>query len=352
MSIVSADVDNDLVPEIYLGQIAEPKPDGKRRAAKSPAEGCAEFVDPRVRDACSRFQRFQAVVFGRKSRSDVSDCLRLAARAEQDACFAYGLIALAHKDGAEALCGRFPAGWDYLSFACRQQFSPHVGLAAGETANAIAQQPFENMLLKRGAAGAYADAASRLGIADGGWSWNAKFADLDNDGWLDLYIGTGMSAIEPPKGKFLYRNEQGRRFVDRTAAAGLDSLVDAQAYVFIDIDNDGDLDIVALPNIGPVIAYRNNARPGNAIEFELRDHRGNRFGIGSKIFIYYGDGRKQYREILASGGYQSFDAPIAHFGLGDARAVQRVEIEWSTGERSILGREFVAGARYSITRER
>ena len=76
------------------------------------------------------------------------------------------------------------------------------------------------------------------------------------------------------------------------------------------------------------------------------------FGIGSKIIIYYGlDGsRHQAREIIASGGFISFDAPMAYFGLGDFEQVERVEVVWSTGERSELTGEFRVGARYIISR--
>jgi hypothetical protein len=85
---------------------------------------------------------------------------------------------------------------------------------------------------------------------------------------------------------------------------------------------------------------------------ELRDHVGNRFGIGSKIIIHYGAGgaRHQMREIQASGGFLSFDASIAYFGLGEFPRVERVEVMWSTGERSELRGDFAAGARYILHR--
>ena len=56
------------------------------------------------------------------------------------------------------------------------------------------------------------------------------------------------------------------------------------------------------------------------------------------------------REIQASGGFISFDAPIAYFGLGEFQQVERVEVHWSTGERTEIRGDFPAGARYVITR--
>ncbi len=119
------------------------------------------------------------------------------------------------------------------------------------------------------------------------------------------------------------------------------------------MDNDGDLDIISVPAAGPVLVYRNNRTTGNSIAFELRDQIGNRFGLGSKIIIHYGpDGsRRQMREIQAGGGFVSFDAPTAHFGLGEFAKVDRVEVIWSTGERSEIRQGFAAGARYIITRQ-
>src|SRR5262249_44322257 len=114
-----------------------------------------------------------------------------------------------------------------------------------------------------------------------------------------------------------------------------------------------DLDIVAVPISGPVLVYVNNSKK-NRIAFELRDLAGNRFGIGSKIVIRYGPGgaRHQLREIQASGGFISFDAPIAYFGLGEFQAVDSVEVQWSTGERSEIRGDFRAGARYVVRRAR
>ena len=95
-----------------------------------------------------------------------------------------------------------------------------------------------------------------------------------------------------------------------------------------------------------------NNSTANRIVVELRDQVGNRFGIGSKILLHYAGGtRHQMREIQASGGFLSFDAPIAYFGLGDAQRVERIEVQWSTGERTELTGDFSTGGRYIIHRD-
>ena len=108
--------------------------------------------------------------------------------------------------------------------------------------------------------------------------------------------------------------------------------MDTGSYTYFDYDNDGDLDIAALPQTGPLLFYRNNSSL-NSIAFELRDSVSNSHGIGSKITIRYGGNEKlaQYREIQAGGGFISYDAPRAYFGLGEFDTIDSIEIAWSDG---------------------
>ena len=103
---------------------------------------------------------------------------------------------------------------------------------------------------------------------------------------------------------------------------------------------------------GPVMAFVNNAQAGNRIVFRFEDDTGNWSGIGNKIAIHYGpdERRRQMREIQAGGGFLSFDSAKAFFGLGEAEDVARVEIEWSTGEKTAIPGPFAAGSIYTIKR--
>ena len=134
--------------------------------------------------------------------------------------------------------------------------------------------------------------------------------------------------------------------------AGVGSYFTTAAYTYTDVDGDGDLDMVEIAADGPLWLYRNNQRDGNAIVFEVRDEHGNRFGIGTRLVVHYGeDGeRHQVREIKASGGYLSTDPLVAHFGLGEHPSVERVEIRWSTGEQTEIAGPLAANRRYRLTR--
>jgi hypothetical protein len=148
------------------------------------------------------------------------------------------------------------------------------------------------------------------------------------------------------------RNNGSMNFVNKTKEFGLVDFLMVTASAAADFDNDGDIDEIAQTVNGPLIAYWNNSQSGNSIAFEYRDYIGNRFGIGNKTTIYYGkNGKKaQLREMKMSGGYMSYDAPVAHFGLGSNESVQKIKIEWSNGGETLIEGPFEANATYQISR--
>ena len=123
--------------------------------------------------------------------------------------------------------------------------------------------------------------------------------------------------------------------------------------LILDLDNDGDLDIIGNTTHGGLKVFKNNETQNNSIIFEIKDEMGNTDCIGCKVLIATGEAeqeQKQIREIKAGGGFLSFDAPYAHFGLSDESSVNRVAVVWSTGERTIFSRKFEAGYKYTISR--
>jgi hypothetical protein len=188
-----------------------------------------------------------------------------------------------------------------------------------------------------------------------GWSWNARFADVDNDEWQDLFVAAGSWFRATQSGttaNFFFHNEAGETFSDQTDAYGFQNFMIVSAYTTLDFDRDGDLDFVTNSINGPLWLLRNNNQDGNSIMFQLRDEVGNRDGIGTKFFIHYGPDaeRHQMRELKASGGYLSFDEPLAHFGLGDYESVERLVIEWSTGGKTEMPGPFHAGRLHTLDR--
>ena len=119
-------------------------------------------------------------------------------------------------------------------------------------------------------------------------------------------------------------------FVDVGGTAGVDNDLDGRGVALVDFDNDGRIDIYQTSADQPTLLYRNVSDAGNWIEFELRGTKSNRFGIGARIVVEAG-GYEQIREIDGGNGYASQSAKRAHFGLGSALTVKRVEIHWPSG---------------------
>ena len=220
-----------------------------------------------------------------------------------------------------------------------------------EYQRAIPQRLNQNVLLLSDGEGKFVDKAEQYHLDIAGWAWNAKFADLDNDEWLDLYVVNSTIRRSIANTNFFFRNLQGKDFEDKTMEFGLDGFMAVSSYTYLDIDNDGDLDIVTTSINGPLWLYKNNSDK-NSIILNLQDHKGNRFGIGSKLVIHYGPDNKyhQIRELKAGGGFISFDAPSLHFGLGKHDQVNKIEIYWSTGETQVINQTFKAGRSYLLER--
>ncbi len=365
MSIISADIDNDLLPEIYMGQISRPKA-GKKITQRDVAPAlCEEILDPGHKQYCQEILKAHQGMPSQMRGRDVFKCLSSTSKDYREDCVAYSLLIWARESGRQELCDLFPPAWGEFKHICHRAYGQGITPNTGRPPerrkpvakslpgdNSIPSAYLHNIFLKQASSGQFVDRAAEMGVEGAGFTWNAKFADVDCDEYVDLYAVNGWFADPKRESNYFFHNQQGMKFKDMTSEAGLVSFLSTSAYTFIDIDNDGDLDIVSVPISGPVLVYMNNAVK-NRIAVELRDHIGNRFGIGSKIIIHYGPGGKlrQLREIQASGGFVSFDAPIAYFGLSDHHGVEKIEVRWSTGERSEVRADFRAGGRYIITRK-
>jgi len=362
MSITSADIDNDLLPEIYVGQIAAvPDRDHQR---ETDMRICDEIVEPIGRAYCARIIKMHQAMPSQTNNRSVENCLRRGIGRYREDCIAMSLLLTTMERGPLERCALLPNSWAFFRELCTHGFN------GGGPRFAAGARPFDasgsqvkywrdaipivmmaNVLLKGTPETGFFDVAEDMGVSQSGFTWNSKFADLDNDEFVDLFVANGWFPGPQRTSNYFYRNQQGKKFTEETAEAGLTSYLTTSAYTYVDFDNDGDVDIITVPIIGPVQVFVNDSTK-NRIAFELRDELGNHFGIGSKITIHYGtDGaRHQRHEIQASGGFISFDAPIAHFGLGTYQSVKRVEIDWSTGENSEIRGTFSAGNRYVITR--
>jgi uncharacterized membrane protein YraQ (UPF0718 family) len=340
MSVDAGDIDNDLIPDLFMADMSF--------GPATPGIYCDPLTGEdavRCRATVAAFEAFE--------RGRMADCGALpegADRADTQGCMAAVLTQLAFQSRDKAICGRLPEGAVALRRFCEALLDapPAPPLPLGDW---IDQQTVNKLLLGNGL-GRFADVTKRLGVEKSGWTWTARFADLDDDGFQDIYVGNGYKFLRPTPNVFFRNIDRATRFEDQAAKVGLDERLNTPAFTPTDLDGDGDLDLVLSTVPGPVIIYENRLSRGRTFHVELRDQRGNRFGVGSKVRIELAaPGRpRQMREIRAGGGYLSFDAPVAHFGLGEVEQVKAIEVEWSTGQFDRYEGPFDAGHRYTIER--
>jgi len=192
---------------------------------------------------------------------------------------------------------------------------------------------FRSLLLLNLGEGEFIDVTEGVGLGVevvGSSVDGVAFADVDNDGDLDLIMGI---SIKEDWGYRLLLNDGTGTFADHTAASGIE---DYGPYVAIgDYDEDGFVDLLyASFNRNLTALYRNNGNGNHWLRVELVGIESNRRGIGSRLLATSGD-LEQMREILGGRGRQE-DERIAHFGLGARTRVDRLEIRWPSGQVDVL----------------
>ena len=169
----------------------------------------------------------------------------------------------------------------------------------------------------------------------------ANFGDLDNDGYLDFFVGTGNPNLWTLVPNVMMRNDGGRRFLDVTTAGGFGHIRKGHGVVFGDIDNDGQQDVFV--RLGGVYeadraAAALFANPGNDnswISVRLEGTVSNRSAIGARLsFAIEEDGKKRTIHRATSTGGSFGSKPLRNeVGLGRARKVETLEVRWPSGAK-------------------
>lgn len=203
-------------------------------------------------------------------------------------------------------------------------------------------QVMENVLQTRDDQGRYFNLAASLGINGTGWSWAARFGDLDSDGYLDLYIVNGM--IEEkifghlPNHELVeenqaFRNEDGWRFTPMPQWQ-LNSTASGRSMGMADLDADGDLEIVVNNLRSPAQLFENQLCGGGNLQVELDWPQGqNRQAIGAQLILHTSAGIYT-RDVRAASGYLTGDPARVHFGFPAAAQLVKLEVRWPDGQVS------------------
>ncbi len=173
------------------------------------------------------------------------------------------------------------------------------------------------------------------------------FLDFDNDGWKDIFVADGHVYPEADRIKgipgfkqpnVLFRNLGNGRFADvsSTAGPGLKIVASSHGCAFADYDNDGDIDILISNNNEPPDLLRNEG--GNKRHWLLvkcLGTRSNRSAIGARVRVVSGQ-RAQMEEVISGSSFLSQSDLRLHFGLGQAKAADLVEVTWPSGLKESL----------------
>jgi hypothetical protein len=180
-----------------------------------------------------------------------------------------------------------------------------------------------------------------LGVETRYVCWGAGIADLDNDGWPDLFIAAGQvypelekhAPLFPYKNpRILFRNLGGGIFEELFDEAGpaIATSHSSRGCAFGDFDNDGDIDIVIMNMNEPPSLLRNDAAAKNHwLKVQLEAVTSNRSAIGTRVTARYG-GHIQVQELLSQSSFLSVNDKRLHFGLG-AQTSASLEIRWPSG---------------------
>jgi hypothetical protein len=243
----------------------------------------------------------------------------------------------------------------------------------------------------------YENLARAMGIDLGGWSFGAQFGDLNNDGFLDLYLVNGYvsasrresywydyskiagahrivisdAANWPAMGerslagyqqKKVWINDGAGHFNDLAPIVGVTDQHDGRSVALADLSNHGALDVIVANQRGPLLLYKNEVAADRGwIAFDLEGgcrpdgaasasgataaaggRRGpaactNRSAIGARVTVFW-NGQHQAQEVSGGSGFCAQNQRRLHFGLGRGAAIEKIQVRWPSGKMQEVSR--------------
>ncbi len=210
----------------------------------------------------------------------------------------------------------------------------------------------------------FADISRLAGLSSTDWSWAPLFADLDNDGWKDVFISNGTrreinnkdyfaklkgqkkhkdsllsKSLKIPSEKldnYVFKNNKDLTFDKANKFWGIEYEGFSNGAVYADLDNDGDLEIVTNNIDDYASVFENKSSEINSyIVFQFSGKKDNTFGLGCRVDLKT-QTTQQTQELTLSRGFQSSVAPTIHFGLGSAKSIDEAKITWPDGKVQVL----------------
>ncbi|HKY34201.1 MAG TPA: CRTAC1 family protein [Candidatus Polarisedimenticolia bacterium] len=223
-----------------------------------------------------------------------------------------------------------------------------IGIAAADPAQRALQQSLEVPLMhlyQNDGRGGFREVAREKGLTYPAQPMGANFGDLDNDGFLDFYLGTGDVYYSELTPNVMFLNRGGSDFVNVTMSGGFGHLQKGHGVSFADLDNDGDQDVYvelggAYPGDKFFDALFQNPGFGNHwLTVRVAGRSSNRAAIGARLharILEQGRERSIYRHVNSGGSFGC--NPLRQtLGLGKAERLLRLEVFWpATGRTQVL----------------
>lgn len=232
-------------------------------------------------------------------------------------------------------------GWQDI-FVCGYQYN---GSIAGEIAMEALNIPNESSkmyLYHNNHDGTFSDVSKISGLSKTVFAMGSNFGDIDNDGFLDMYLGTGNPDYKSLSPNRLFRNMGNGKFADVTVSGRVGNLQKGHGVAINDLDNDGDNDIfieVGGAYLGDSFSnslYMNPGQNNNRwIKLQLEGTESNRSAIGTKVKVTFkenGVSRSVHR-VLNSGGSFGASALRMEIGIGQATIIDQIEITWPKNQK-------------------
>jgi hypothetical protein len=186
--------------------------------------------------------------------------------------------------------------------------------------------------------GTFRDVTKQAGLDRVALVMGANFGDLDNDGFLDMYLGTGEPDYRALLPNRMSRNAGGKRFQDVTTAGGFGHLQKGHAISFADFDNDGDQDVSAKMggayegDTAHSVLFENPGHGDHWLSLLLEGVRSNRAALGARIRVRVRgkEGERDIYRTVSTGGSFGGNPLRQEIGLGRAETILEVEVRWPT----------------------
>ncbi len=206
----------------------------------------------------------------------------------------------------------------------------------------------------------FSEIGQLAGVSNTDWSWSPLFADFDNDGHKDLFVSNGfvkdltdldfvkfqdeakgLPLLEQlkkmpttPTHHYAFKNNGNLTFKNMVSEWGFEQSTVACGAIYADLDNDGDLDLITNNTNEPAHIYKNTQQetdPQTYLKVEINGP----YSLGAKAWLY-ADTSLQYIENQPTHGFQSAVIAPLHFGLGKAKKIDSVRVQWADGKSRLF----------------